>query len=104
MNNLLEKFAKVKKISIFGKRWFQKTYGNTYHSSEIYVNDKLVHKIEFCYGYGSQYEWNSFTWLKQNGYIKLSEKDKHYCLGRYCRENNIELCNDVVDVNRKKDL
>lgn len=110
MNSLLDRFTKTKKVSIFGKRWFQKTYGNTYHSAEIEVNDNLVHKIEFCYGYGSQYEWNAYKWLQENGYIKISQKDMNsrgsvaICLGRYCRENDIEFSSTVVDVKRKKDL
>ena len=104
MNELLSKFSKTKKICIYGKRWFQKTYGNTYHSVEIYVNDILVHKIECSYGYGSQYEWNARLWLKNNNYIQMSDKNEYFCLGRYCRENNIEYENNVIDVKRKKDL
>jgi hypothetical protein len=43
------------KIVINARRWFQKTYGNTYHSVQVYVNGKFLDKVDFAYGYGDQY-------------------------------------------------
>ena len=40
---------------IEGRRWFQKTYGNTYHSVRIFKDDKQVAYIPFIYGYGEQF-------------------------------------------------
>lgn len=102
MNTLLQRFEKVKKVHVVGRRWFQKTYGNTYHSVEIYVNNSFVHKIEFTYGYGEQYEWNAFAWLTSNGYAKPC--DKGNSPWRYFSENGIEYDKTVYDVKRKRDL
>lgn len=46
-------------ITITAKRWFQKSYGNTYHSVEVskLVDDswQTVGRVPFCYGYGDHY-------------------------------------------------
>jgi|APCry1669188879_1035177.scaffolds.fasta_scaffold151394_2 hypothetical protein len=102
-NELLSTFEDVQTVIVVGRRWFEKTNGNTYHSAEIYVNGKFVHKIDFDYGYGSQYEWNAFNWLKKNGYIKNADTAQA-SPGWYCREHGIDWATTVTDVNRKKDL
>ena len=98
---LLSTFEDVQNIIVVGRRWFEKTNGNTYHSAEIYVNGHMVHKIGFTYGYGNQYEWNAFEWLKKNSYINSSDRG---CPSTYCRENGIVWNSTVTDVKRKKDL
>lgn len=97
---LLKSFTDVQSIFIVGRRWFDSVNGNTYHTSEIYVNDEFVHKVERTYGYGDQYVWNSFVWLKENKYINCGKENPSI----YCRENNIKLNYTVSDVKRKKDL
>jgi len=99
---LLATFEDVQNIIVVGRRWFERTNGNTYHSAEIYVNGHMVHKIGFTYGYGSQYEWNAFEWLKTNGYIKTLPY--RCCPSTYCRENGIVWNSTVTDVKRKRDL
>ena len=44
-----------KEINVIVKKWFDKTYGNTYHSVQFELNNKVCHS-GFRYGYGSQYE------------------------------------------------
>jgi len=68
------------------KRWFQKSYGNTYHSVTLQRDNEVLQKENFCYGYGRQYEQTTKKMLE-----------------------NLGLCNEtvtyhVVDVKRKKDL
>jgi len=101
MNETLVEFEKVTSVLVIGRRWFERTNGNTYHSSEIYVNNVLVHKIPFTYGYGNQFEWNSWDWLKNNGYIKNADNGAPSI---FCRENGIEYRASASDVKRKKDL
>jgi hypothetical protein len=98
---LLKTFESVQSIFVVGRRWFERTNGNTYHSAEIYVNNDLVHKIDFNYGYGNQFEWNAMLWLSKNGYLK-GYKESSPSL--YCRDNGISYNSTVTDVKRKKDL
>lgn len=101
MNNILDSFVDFKSVFIVGRRWFERTNGNTYHSSEIYVNNKLVHKIDFCYGYGNQFEYTAFDWLKKNGYISCDSNEAPW---RFFQERDISYNSSVTDVRRKKDL
>ena len=59
----------VKTLSIVGRRWFQRTYGNTYHSVSIEVNGKRVADLPRAYGYGEQYLWRAWEWLMDNNYV-----------------------------------
>ena len=115
---LLTSFVEVKTIYLHARRWFQRSYGNTYHTCEIWVNDRMVHKIGFTYGYGDQWQYNAGKWLYENGYSKgtgllaklqvftKTGNRNEYCqsVSRYCRESGIEYNHTVTDVNRKKDL
>ncbi len=98
---------KVKSIRLLGRRWFQKTFGNTYHTCEIWINDELIHTCPYAYGYGSQYRQSAEAWLDENGYLRELE---HYSnslnepLWHYCERKNIVLTDQVIDVQRKKDL
>lgn len=84
-------------LHIEGRRWFQRTYGNTYHSVRIYRNGESVVYLPFAYGYGDGFLQTAVEWLRANGY-----PDAQYGT-RYLRETlNGTYC--VIDVSRKKDL
>ena len=100
---LLTSFVEVKSIYLLARRWFQRSYGNTYHTCEIWVNDRMVHKIPFAYGYGDQWSYNAAKWLNENGYGRF-HGNGYYSMNRYCRESGIEYNHTVTDVNRKRDL
>lgn len=53
-------------IRIEGRRWFQRAYGNTYHSVRIRVDGEVVATVGPCYGYGDQYETTACVWLAKN--------------------------------------
>jgi len=98
---------KVRSITVIGRRWFDKTYGNTYHSASIMVNGECVHKIPFSYGYENQYEWNARMWLAENGFLPgIESRDgaPGESLWRYCERLGITYASEVVDVARKRDL
>ncbi len=80
---------KIRSITIVGRRWFEKTNGNTYHSVEIWVNGQQVKYLPFQYGYELQYRQTAQDWI---------------VLWRHAEDNNIELVQTVSDVGRKKDL
>jgi hypothetical protein len=93
---------KPKSINVFGRRWFQRTYGNTYHTVTIYVDGVCVNKCGEQYGYGEQYVWTAREWLAANDYLPGIESGQS--LWRYCEENGISFAYDVTDVAREKDL
>lgn len=91
-----------KTISIFARRWFQKSAGNTYHSVTIYVDGEEVHYEPFEYGYGTQYQETAARWLYNNGYLPGLAKNE--TLWRYAQRKGIKFNEDVAEVSRKKDL
>lgn len=92
--------TEIKSIAIVGRRWFQKTYGNTYHSVQIFV-DGMEHKIPFSYGYGDQYLQTAVNWLVSNGYAILEKRES---ITDWARRNGVNFVSSVVDVARRKDL
>lgn len=58
------------KFIIVGKKWFDKTNGNTYHSARVYdLNGRVVAAAPYEYGYGDQYIYSAFNALKAAGVI-----------------------------------
>ena len=92
-----------KSIVLIGRRWFHRGPGNTYHSVEIIVDGKQIHKVPFAYGYGDQWKYTAFDWLNANGYLPEYDprRDSHW---GYCERNNIAFVTSCTDVQRKKDL
>ena len=88
-----------KKIEIWGKRW-RDSFGNTYHTVGIYLNDKLAYESPITYGYGDHYYHNTAKeWLVENGYLPA---DKPVW---YLRDHNkVDLIYHATDVKRKRDL
>ncbi len=64
------KSKKIKSIEIYGLKWFQKSYGNTYHRVKVYVNDELIAKSPITYGYGDYYIQNA----EDDYYIQNAEE------------------------------
>lgn len=91
---------KPRSIVVLGRRWFQRTNGNTYHSVNVYVDGALIDRVPFTYGYGSHFEQTACDVLCKHGYLPSHT----YPLAPYCREHNIECVVDVANVSRKKDL
>ena len=58
---------KINTMKIEGKRWFQRSYGNTYHTVKVFVNGEVL-KSEITYGYGSHYLQTAAELLKENRY------------------------------------
>lgn len=58
---------KNKMITIDARRWFQKTYGNTYHSVKVYVDNKLIGESGKHYGYGGSYLQTAHEILAKHG-------------------------------------
>lgn len=87
---------KINELEIFGKRWFQKSYGNTYHTATVVVNGEEL-KSGIQYGYGSAYLQTAADLLRVNGYEVPANNNEAF--HKMC-----EYPHDVEDVDRKKDL
>lgn len=92
----------IKKVEVYGKRWWQRGPGNTYHSVQISVDGQEVASIDFVYGGGDQYSWTARDWLSRNGY--LMAHDHHAALWSIAIKQGFQLVQDVIDVKRRRDL
>lgn len=63
---------KIESMRIEAKRWSQRSYGNTYHTVKVFVNDEVL-KSGITYGYENQYLQTAVQLLKDNGY-EIPEK------------------------------
>lgn len=45
----------IKVTKVIARRWFQKTYGNTYHTVEFILDNGTTYKTPRAYGYGDQW-------------------------------------------------
>lgn len=86
-------------ITIEGRRWFDSTYGNTYHSVRVWVDETEVGIVPMTYGYGDQYLHTAYEMLQKRGY--LPEGVQIYW--RVLQDLGIEVSNSVTD-GRKRDL
>jgi hypothetical protein len=98
-------------ITIIARRWFQKSYGNTYHSCVVLVDGQEIGRVDFTYGYGDAYLQTAHSLLQEAGlYPKTGESlasgaDKDYNeFLMDTRENRGKFVVSVSDVARKKDL
>lgn len=82
---------------IIGKRWFQKSFGNTYHSVRILENGQEIAHIPKTYGYDDQYLQTAIDWLSSNRGV-----EKTYST-RFLREI-LRATWEVNDVQRERDL
>ena len=99
-------------INVLGRRWFQKTYGNTYNTAEVFIyfadGSTEYFKIPFGYGYGDQYAQRAEKQLELRGYMPGREQ---YANGsaqpawQYFRDDRgINYTYQAIDVARKRDL
>lgn len=86
----------IKTLKITGKRWFQKSYGNTYHTVTVLVNGEEL-KSGITYGYGNHYLTTAAELLKANSYNIPSDNGKAFAMMTKYEHT-------ATDVKRKKDL
>lgn len=89
--------AKARKIKFICRacRWFDRTYGNTYHSVRVTrVRDNAVIVAPLQYGYGEHYKQTALELIQKNKWIKTSKDD---FLWKYERENNYPIHWEVSD-------
>lgn len=94
-------------IHIEGRRWFQKTWGNTYHSVRIFEDGKQIAYLHYQYGYGDHFLQTAWEWLGRNGHPELLEEYENGTWKNYGTRYLREIMGgtySVIDVQRKKDL
>jgi hypothetical protein len=96
----------AKNIMVLGRRWHQKTYGNTYHTSEVWVDGEWIGKSGIKYGYDDMYEITAIDILMDNGLMKTKNHyDALNDVRRYNAENNYKKYTaTAIGVDRKSDL
>ena len=98
---------KFNNILIVGKRWFQRSYGNTYFTARIYIDGELVHTLPKEYGYDDYYVQAATDWLAENGYTdnpKSGACGLRTPLWQYAQDHGIKLEYYAIDVQRERDL
>lgn len=88
-----------RRLEIHGRRWFQKSYGNTYHTVTIVLDGVTVYKSGKTYGYGSQYVQTAIEWLRSVGHLP----DDYSGFTEGLREL-FDYTGTVQDVPRERDL
>jgi hypothetical protein len=75
MTTTTETSTNLKSVFIEARLWFDKTYGNTYHSVRLEANGLSIGQVPMTYGYGAQYEQTALEYLKKIGLV--SESVRH---------------------------
>lgn len=88
---------KITTLRITAKRWYQRSYGNTYHVVKVIVNGDTVLKSGVTYGYENYYLTTAANLLRDNGYDIPDDNIKAYSL-------MAKYPHTAEDVKRQKDL
>src|SRR5690554_3129034 len=103
-----DKLEGVTEVHIKGNRWFQKTYGNTYHRAYISIvkDGRYVDlgSTEIHYGYGDHFLVSAGEWLIKNGYIESDQDSGYYANRLNFEQLGIAFSYTAQDVKRKRDL
>lgn len=91
--------TKPKSLHIEGRRWFQRSTGNTYHTARIFLDGELVHTTDKAYGYDEGYLQSAIDWLKASGHVPESMP-----YGTYYLREVLGGTYSVINVQREKDL
>ena len=102
---------KLVSIHVSGRRWWQRSYGNTYCSAIAYANysDGTSEQVNIPrqYGYGDFYVQAAADALQKAGHLpgrKPSPNGGHEPLWTYCNDRGISFTYEACDVPREKDL
>lgn len=87
---------KINTLEVIGARWFQRSYGNTYHTATVIVNGEEL-KSGIAYGYGNAYLQTAADLLHANGYEVPENSLEAFQMVR-------EYPHSAKYVDRKKDL
>lgn len=103
----------VVSVAAYGRIWFQRSYGNTYHTVCVLVDGREVYRSPSPeYGYGDQWQRTAAdaleAWTRKNP-GRLPEREHYANGGRepirlWMDRAGVMLHRDVIDVPRERDL
>lgn len=91
------------KLRIFGRRWFSKGRGHTYHSVSVYLNDQHLGNSGVVPGSGNHYLYTGRDIAIDSGALPPQEGGNE-TLWRWTERLNLELEDNVTNVSRRRDL
>ncbi len=94
-------------ISINGRRWFQKTYGNTYHTVTVHIDGEHLFTAPKQYGYGDQYLETAMAAIHASGKFPPRTQHangSHEANYQWAERVGAKIVNSVADVSRERDL
>jgi hypothetical protein len=95
-------------VEIRGRRWFQRSYGNTYHTAHAFIDGQHVLTVPRQYGYGDQYLDSAMEGLERAGLVPPRERNPRTngseALWQWRERHGINLDTSVEDVPRQRDL
>lgn len=103
---LTDKGREYDAFAVKGVRWFQKSYGNTYHKAYVSglkdgVWQPICHSTKMQYGYGDQYLYTAAQLMMDAGIIDCSDE---YALNKPNVRQSLNMKHYAEDVQRKKDM
>ncbi len=100
--------SSIEAVHISARRWFQRSYGNTYFSLmvDVEIGGKLIEvvNVPFQYGYGDHFDTVALEEFSKVINLEGKEFSNYAYLSRFCRDNGITVYSHASDVKRKKDL
>lgn len=98
----------MKTLTVFGRRWFQRTYGNTYHSAVMWIDGEPVLNTGIHYGYGDQYLYTALEAAEKAGIVPPRARHANGgfmdSLRQWAEDNGYKLHYEAADVARERDL
>lgn len=103
----------MKKLELYGKRWFQKSFGNTYFSAVALLDGVEIARINFEYGYGDHWLDRILSEVSKiaeslglpDNQVKGNGYTSHpWQYIKHLEANGLFVFNHCSDVDRKRDL
>lgn len=89
------------RIMVRARRWFARSYGNTYHSVTVTMPDGAHLFAPYSYGYGEQWKDTAMDLIREH--LKAERVDGER-LETITQRHGFYFEYTVMDVERKKDL
>lgn len=91
----------VTDVEVYGYRWFQASFGNTYHTVIVFVNGNEIYRSpHMVYGYGDHYQQ---TALEQFAEWVGIEQPRN-AAWKFFENHGITYASKAFDVKRKRDM